>query len=192
MSVGRNAIWLAVLCLAPLLLPEVGQNGLEYRREGVLAGEIWRLWSGHFVHFSMQHALLDGFAGMFLAIALLHWWSGRMLLLRLLVLAPLISLVLMWGVPDMAIYRGASGLDMALLGILLRQMAMTRPAWRSGLIGIALLLGGKLLLDALGGFWSSLPPGVEVAWQAHGAGLLLGWLAGRPAPASPFSGPVAA
>lgn len=190
MSVGRNGLWLALLCLIPLLLPDAGQSGLEYRREELLAGEIWRLWSGHLVHFSALHALQDGLAGILLTFSLLHWWNGRCLLLRLLVLAPLISLVLLLGVPDMAIYRGASGLDMALLGMLLRLLATTRPDWRPGLIGIALLLGGKMLLDAQGGIWSSLPPGVEVAWQAHGAGLLLGWLAGRPA--SRFSGPVAA
>jgi rhomboid family GlyGly-CTERM serine protease len=188
----RDWAWLALLCLLPALLPAAGQTWLEYRREAVLGGEIWRLWSGHVVHYSARHALLDGLAASILALALARAGAGWGPLPRLLLIAPILSLVLLLAVPDMAVYRGASGLGMALAGMLLRVLATERPEWRVGLVAVALALLGKMLMDALGLVpgWSSLPHGVRVAWQAHAAGLALGWLAGRPD--NPLSDRVAA
>lgn len=179
MRARSDWVWLALLCLLPTLLPASGQAWLEYRREAVLAGEVWRLWSGHFVHYSMSHALQDGLVAVILALALDQAGAGSHLLLRLALIAPLLSLMLVLAVPSMAFYRGASGLDMALAGMLLRLLWSDHPAWRPGLLGIAMVLCGKMLADALGmGFaLTLLPEGVRVAWQVHGAGLVLGWLA---------------
>ncbi|WP_130471861.1 hypothetical protein [Candidatus Magnetaquicoccus inordinatus] len=47
----------AVAVLA--FLPEELLMGLSYQRQDLLNGEWWRLWSGHFVHYSPQHALQD-------------------------------------------------------------------------------------------------------------------------------------
>ena len=33
---------------------------LAYKSDAILAGETWRLWTGHLVHFSWKHALADG------------------------------------------------------------------------------------------------------------------------------------
>jgi rhomboid family GlyGly-CTERM serine protease len=182
---------LALLCLVPTLFPTVVQSALEYRREAILGGEIWRLWSGHFVHFSALHALRDGLAATLLALALERIGSGKNLLPRLALTAPAISLALLLLVPDLSVYRGASGIDMALAGMLSRALANLRPSWWPAHFGIALILLGKIWADALGlgVSLSSLPPGVHVVWQAHAAGLVLGWLAGRPAPcpANPLS-----
>ena len=32
---------------------------LAFDRQAILAGQVWRLWSGHLVHYSLHHALLD-------------------------------------------------------------------------------------------------------------------------------------
>ncbi len=152
---------------------------LEYRREAVLAGEIWRLWSGHFVHYSTNHAAMDGLACLILAFALCRMGAGHHLLPRMALIAPLISLALFFALPDMTRYRGASALAMALtagLGVTLWQ---ARPAWRIGLFLLAVALALKIAADALSiaPLLSSLPAGVRVAWQAHVAGLVSGLLA---------------
>lgn len=49
--------WIAVasLALAMTLLQAVGREPLQYERSGVLAGEAWRLLTGHFVHADWPH-----------------------------------------------------------------------------------------------------------------------------------------
>lgn len=177
MAAGRDWLWpLALGLTSPLLqllLPEAVLGGLEYRREEILAGELWRLLSGHWVHYSMRHALQDGCALAALAYAL---GGKRRLPLYLLLIAPPLSGLLLLAAPDMASYRGVSGLVMGLAGMLLSALWTTRPAWRPGVAAIALLLGARILTDALGlgGDLVGLPEGIRVAWQAHAAGLALG------------------
>jgi rhomboid family GlyGly-CTERM serine protease len=172
---------LFALVLLPLLLPETVVSGLEYRRDAILAGEIWRLWSGHLVHYSATHAVLDGLACLILASALTLIGS-RFVLLRLAVIAPAISLVLFVWAPAMTIYRGASGLAMALGAALGLTLWRTRPAWRMVLALTALVLSARLVAEALGlvVIPSSLPTGIRSAWQAHAAGWVCGLLLWAP------------
>jgi rhomboid family GlyGly-CTERM serine protease len=174
---------LFALCLLPLLLSEAGVTGLEYRRDAILAGEVWRLWSGHLVHYSATHAVLDGLACLILASGLQRVGDAKGLLLRLTVIAPVISLVLLLCVPEMAVYRGASGLAMALAAALGLALWRTRPGWRMVFALGALVLSARLAADALGlvTIPSSLPAGIRSAWQAHAAGLACGLLIWSPA-----------
>lgn len=59
----RGNYWLLGLLLASLVsIAVLGTNwdlALRYEREAILAGEYYRLVSGHFVHGSMQHLLLN-------------------------------------------------------------------------------------------------------------------------------------
>jgi rhomboid family GlyGly-CTERM serine protease len=173
---------LFTLCLMPLLLPEAVVAGLEYRRDAILAGEVWRLWSGHLVHYSATHAVLDGLTCLILA-STLHWaGEAGSVLRRLAVVAPMISLLLLLCVPAMAIYRGASGLAMALAAVLGLSLWRTQPGWRPALLLLALALSAKLAADALGIFArpSSLPAGIRLAWQVHAAGFVCGLLVWAP------------
>lgn len=174
----RPGLTLLVLCLLPLLLPERVTAWLEYRREAVLAGEVWRLWSGHFVHYASVHAALDGAACLILAMGLQRAGAGAGLLLKLAAIAPVVLLAILLAVPDMTHYRGASGLAMALLAALLLTLWRAEPRWRIGLAVFMAALLAKLMADALGysPVGSSLPDGIRVAWQAHVAGLVCGLL----------------
>jgi rhomboid family GlyGly-CTERM serine protease len=62
-SVTRGA-WLVGLLAAVLVLlsltGESGREWLRYEREAVLQGQYWRLLTGHLVHGSVQHLLLNG------------------------------------------------------------------------------------------------------------------------------------
>jgi rhomboid family GlyGly-CTERM serine protease len=56
--------WLVGLLAAVLVLlsltGESGRQWLRYEREAVLQGQYWRLLTGHLVHGSVQHLLLNG------------------------------------------------------------------------------------------------------------------------------------
>ncbi|MBV7537645.1 rhombosortase [Duganella sp. sic0402] len=150
---------------------------LEFDRQAILAGEIWRLWSGHLVHYSVQHALVDYVTALVAAAIVLPALGWRRLLLAPGMAAPLISAGLMLFAPDCLYYRGASGI--AVMLVMLAALALWQRAG-AGARAALLLLGAGLLLkismEAAGHVagWSDLPDGVRVAWQAHLLGAVTG------------------
>lgn len=169
-------LWLPLLCVLSACLPEALTAWLEYRRDAILAGEVWRLLSGHFVHYSFAHAILDGLALAMLLSLLDRLGVRSRPLARFGIIAVLLGALLLVAVPDMRVYRGASGLVLAACGMLVVALWRTPPAWRSGSVLLSLLLAAKIWVDAfeLAALPNDLPPGVHVAWQAHAAGLALG------------------
>lgn len=152
---------------------------LQFDRHAILAGEAWRLWTCHLVHYSCQHALIDlATAGAAGAVALpsLGW---RRLCLLLAVAAPLIAAGLLLFAPDCLYYRGASGIA-AMLVVLAAGMLWPRARARAGtraalaLLAVALLV--KIAAEAAGhaAGWSGLPPDVRVVWQSHLIGAISG------------------
>lgn len=172
------------LCLLPLLLPNLALTWLEYRRQAILAGELWRLLSAHFVHFSSSHAVMDGLTCLILASGLRRMDKRRGILLRLAILAVAISLALMLLAPTMEIYRGASGLAVALAAALGLALWRQRPNWRPvlALLTAALVISFGTEASGIRLLPSSLPAEVSVAWQAHAAGFLFGLLAWHDTP----------
>jgi rhomboid family GlyGly-CTERM serine protease len=153
---------------------------LEYRRP-LLGAEPWRLLSGHLVHLSLIHALLNGVVLLLL---------GRLFEPRLragelwLVLggAPiLISLVFWIAMPELVWYRGLSGVLHALYFagcVLWLSEASHRARW----LPLAALAAGalKVLLEQP---WDASFPfkewlGAPVVPQAHLIGALIGVAAG--------------
>lgn len=150
---------------------------LEFDRHAILAGELWRLWTCHLVHYSTQHALIDyatALAAAAIAGPLLGW---RRLAGSLLAAAPLIAASLLIVAPDCLYYRGASGLAVMLVTLATGALwpRATRPA-RAVLALLAVALLAKIAAEAGGhaAAWAGLPDDVRVAWQAH----LLGAIAG--------------
>lgn len=153
---------------------------LEYRRP-LLASEPWRLISGHFVHLSLTHAMLNGVALLLL---------GRLFADRLrvgdcwLILggAPLLISLAFWvALPELTWYRGLSGTLHALYfaGC---TVWLASTEGRSRWLPIAALAGGalKVLLEQP---WDSSFPfrewlGAAVVPQAHLVGAIIGLGAG--------------
>lgn len=166
---------LALVCLAAHLASLAPQ--FAYDRAGIMSGEIWRLWTGHLVHFSAQQLFVD------VGMLLLAGWvvererGARFTAGVVLLGMPAISIALLLTAPHLHAYRGASGVVMLLALVSTHALWDSRPAARPGLVLLGLALAVKTLFDALGMLpgLSSLPPGVRVAWQAHAAGALLGW-----------------
>jgi len=155
-------------------------SALEYRRP-LLASEPWRLLTGHFVHLSLIHALLNGVALLLL---------GRLFAERLrtgelwavLGGAPiLISLVFWIAMPQLAWYRGLSGALHALYfaGCV---VWLSGSQGRSRWLPLAALTVGaiKVLLEQP---WDASFPyrewlGAAFVPQAHLIGALIGAAAG--------------
>lgn len=170
---------LAMTCLAVGFTSLAPQ--LAYDRQGIMAGEVWRLWTGHLVHFSAQQLLLD--VSMLIVVGWLveREWGARFTAGIMLLGMPAISIGLFLSSPHLLHYRGASGVVMLLALAAATAIWSSRFAARPGLVLIGLALAIKTVLDVLGTLpdLSSLPPGIRVAWQVHVAGALIGWLAAR-------------
>ena len=111
---------LALLCLVLAWLPEPLQQLLQYQRDAIGQGQLWRLLTGHLLHSNNWHLLMN-LAGLLLAM-LLHgsYYRGKMLTLQWLLCGLAISLALYYYSPQIHIYVGLSGLlhSMLTLGAL--------------------------------------------------------------------------
>jgi len=123
---------------------------LLYERAAILNGKWWRLWTGHWVHFSTSHlmwnlAVLLG-AGVWLERLQPGW------LLRLaLVVAPVLSLALLAGEPAMQTYGGLSGLATSAVVLLALVQLQWRGTDRVWWWAILLLVATKTGADAVRG-----------------------------------------
>jgi rhomboid family GlyGly-CTERM serine protease len=168
-------------CLLLACAGEPLASGLAWERAGILHGELWRLWSGHLVHYSLSHAAADT-----LVLLAMGWYAepligSRRFGLLLAGAAILLSLGLLALAPALSEYRGASGLAV-LTAVLGGVLAWRRqPASRPMLGCAALALAAKTSWEACAhtAAFTDLPPGVAVAWQAHLLGALLGVVAAR-------------
>ncbi len=142
---------------------------MEFDRSAIVGGQLWRLWTGQFCHWSTLHL-----TGNLAAIAGLALVAGKPVyrwLILLPIAAPLLSLFLFVTTPELEHYRGLSGLV---------AMLVVGAAVEGGTIGRILALAwiGKLAFDIFTGTPSPLlPDGIVTSWQAHVGGLLLGLLA---------------
>jgi rhomboid family GlyGly-CTERM serine protease len=106
----------ALLLSAPALLSAVvpGAAGwLAYERTAIATGELWRVVTCHWTHWSFDHLAWDLAA--FGVLVLIGWRaSARRLLLALALSVVLIPLAVWTVLPTMVGYRGLSGIDSAL------------------------------------------------------------------------------
>ena len=82
---------------------------LEFDRQAIHRGELWRLVTGNFVHWSAEHFLLD--AGAFAVVGFLYERHVRQYPCVLLACALAVGFGVFALLPDMATYRGLSGVD---------------------------------------------------------------------------------
>jgi rhomboid family GlyGly-CTERM serine protease len=151
---ARRIPWATALVVALALLvwclPD-GAEALAYDRAAILHGEVWRLWSGHLVHFSGSHLCWD-----LLATALAGAWieragfrGGRWLWV---ITPPLVSLLMLLGEPTLARYGGLSAMATACVVFAclgeLRQPNANRAVWWTILTLVALKVGWEFYTGA--------------------------------------------
>jgi len=175
------SVVLAGMCVGLSLAPDWLTHGLALDRAAVGAGEWWRLWTAHIVHFSARHALFDASVILLLGRIAENFLGKRLVMATLLLGAPLMSVAMLLIVPHMMDYRGASGLA-TLLGVMAGVgLWRSRPELRAPIAFLGMLFLAKVASDAFGApmTLTSLPTGVAIAWQAHALGIALGLLIGN-------------
>ena len=165
-----------------VFLSDARSARLQYDRAALAAGEVWRLVTCHWTHWSPDHLAWDA-----ATFALLGWAcarrSVRQYIATVCVSAMLIPLAVWQTHPDMVTYRGLSGIDSALLALLavgvLRDEAgpggRRAVAWACAavLLGFAAKLayelasGATLFVDAAAAGFVPVP-------LAHASGALVG------------------
>jgi rhomboid family GlyGly-CTERM serine protease len=86
---------------------------LEFSRDALAGGELWRLFTGHLTHFSAEHLRWDLLVFVALG-ALVELRSRAHFVCCVVGGALLISLGVWWLQPQFVTYRGLSGIDSAL------------------------------------------------------------------------------
>lgn len=147
---------------------------LVYDRAAVFAGEVWRLWTGHGVHWGTAH--LGWNLAVFVPAGV---WAERLAPSRtrlFLALAPgAVSLGLLVFAPTLARYAGLSGLASGILALLAFTQLSARTAerwfWWSVLALLALKIGAELF--ATHPFFARFSdPAIRPVPLAHAAGVL--------------------
>jgi rhomboid family GlyGly-CTERM serine protease len=133
-----SAIGLVLLFVLFAFWPQ-SQELLSYRREAISAGEFWRVFTGHFVHLNLAHALLNSAGTLLLAFFLSReisrrdWWT-------VVLIAPfIISLGLWLKQPGLMGYVGFSGVLQGLIYFGVIRLLPVMPALAS--VVLAVLIG---------------------------------------------------
>lgn len=133
-------------------------------------GEWWRLWSGHLIHYSLTHCVLNAVA--LLPPLVLSQTRGSLALWSL-VAAPALSAALLM-LSDFGEFRGASGLVVGAWSFVAVEL-FARGRWRLALM-LTAGLAMKLVLESMAALpWSA---SVETSHAAHYLGAVLGLAGG--------------
>jgi rhomboid family GlyGly-CTERM serine protease len=170
----RSWATLAIAAAAGLTFASPRLAGaLIYERADILAGQVWRLWTGHLVHYSPSHLWLD-LAVFVAAGAWLEWIAPRLVRWFYVLAPPAISAVLLLGDPTLEHYAGLSGVATGLLVLLalvqLRRNA-SEPRWFW--FGVLLLVAAKIVVEVTvrAPLFARFDAGVRVVPLAHVGGL---------------------
>ena len=127
---------------------EGAQLALQFDRTAIGEGQVWRIVTGHLVHWSTNHFLWD--AVMFGVLgAVCERADRRRYVACLLGSAVVISAAIAGLLPDTILYRGLSGVDSALF--ILASVVWLRGAWRDRNLAFA-----TVVVIALAGFIGKL------------------------------------
>jgi len=159
-------------------------NLLQYDREAIAQGQLWRPVTCHLAHFGLEHFAWD--AAVFVLLAVLCWRLGWKRCLASLAAATLAIPAVLWILqPELPSYRGLSGLDSALyataaVALGRRLWADGRHAWAAAAIGSLAALFAKVAYELATGqalFVDAAGMGFVPVPLAHATGGLAGMLA---------------
>lgn len=178
LSLRRHALPLSFALMA-LIVAAGGVHAdewLRYERSYIFVGEIWRLFTAHFVHLGWSHLLMN-----LAALALIWMLFGRMLSQSAWILISLasmlgVSLGLLLFSPSIGWYVGLSGM---LHGLFAAGVIASLRAGNRLEIMLLLLLLGKLMWEQI---YGPLPgtagfAGGAVVTDAHLYGAVSGFVA---------------
>lgn len=175
-------IGIAALIIMLFLLVEFAGDGLvsqlEFQRQAITQGEIWRLFTGNFTHFGDYHTWMNA-AGLAALTAVLFWYlSSGWFAAGALVIPVGVGLGLLLFATDVEVYRGFSGANYGLLAMGLLLALPQQPKLYA--LAFCILLG-KIVYEQLPGYdvdYLRDEIGVPVAVEAHLAGFCSGTFIG--------------
>ncbi len=167
----RGEVPVAVFCVVAVILTMLDSSRFEWNR----GGEVWRIVTCHFTHWTPEQFTWDAlaFAGLGFACARRDPRAFHATLLASIVIIPLALFV---AAPSLGAYRGLSGIDSALFALLLVQTRHSRLATACAIGFLA-----KITFEAATGgavFATNLGTDVIAVPAAHVAGALIGGLVG--------------
>jgi rhomboid family GlyGly-CTERM serine protease len=158
--------------LAVFVLPALA-DPLLYRRSELAAGQLWRLWTGHLIHFGWQHLAAD--LAVFLTAGIWIEVIAPRTTRAFLALTPAAtSGLLFFADPQLTFYGGLSGIAVGLLVLLAlvqlrRDIAAPRWLWPA----VLALVVGKVALEAFTNtpLVSDFAADIKVSSLAHLGGI---------------------
>ena len=170
----------ALMAIGLLVIP-TDFAWLETNFESIGAGQWWRIWTGHLLHFDSNHLIWDLLMFVVLGTACERGRS-RTFAVALMVLGALITASLAIYCPEITVYRGLSGIDTGLfVWLVVEQIQHSfsdRRRSKAFLWCLALLgLAGKLTFEATTGQTLFVDSnGFQPLVESHLAGLVGGLL----------------
>lgn len=122
---------------------------LVYDRAGLVGGELWRIVTGHLVHFSAAH-LLNDLAVLVPAAWLVETRYRRDAGLLFLGAAAAIGIALLAGEPRILQFGGASGISLAFLVYACLRGLHEDHRWRTVCIILLAIVGAKFAAESAG------------------------------------------
>jgi len=142
---------------------------LIYDRSAILSGQLWRMFTGHWVHFSTRHLVWD-----LIPLGIAAWILEERrspCFGRFCILSPwVISAALLVLEPQMRFCGGLSGLATAAIALLALGGLSDAPPWRWVCVAVLLGLLGKTIFELVAGhgFWGNFnDPSVVVCATSH-------------------------
>ncbi len=181
---ARVPIWTLLLLalVAALHLYPLSFEVLVYHRHKILAGEWWRVLTGHLLHGSSEHVIRDGASFLFFGALLEHRLAGAYLP-YLFWAALAISLNYLFFMPGVLKYVGLSGIITGMCGyLLLQELPRTWKERRKLLFAFYVIMTSILVFKVSYEFLSGGPffyrsSSMKAAPEAHVVGLVSGILA---------------
>ena len=148
-------------------------GALEFDRQQVLTGEIWRIWTGHLVHTNSSHFALNIVAAIVIYFTFFTKIKLGELLLYGFVFATLISVTLLCIYPSLGWYNGLSGLLHALAAYF--SVRLARDEDKLLWVGLA-IVWVKVSVEAIRAHYGyvSLVGEMTVITEAHLLGAFFG------------------
>jgi rhomboid family GlyGly-CTERM serine protease len=154
---------------------------LLYDRSALVHHELWRLLTCHWVHLSWDHLLWSAMTFLGLG-SLCELMDKRKYYATVAVSALLIPAAIWWGLPDLAVYGGLSGLDCALYALLMvllikREIRSCNRLWVACFSLLLVGLIAKITYETITGltiFVSNIHSGMVPVPLAHLVGGVVG------------------
>lgn len=148
--ITRSVLLFALAFSLLIIALQTVQPTLLYKREAILAGEVWRIWSGNLVHTNYQHMLLN-LAGLWIFLLLCgSAISLKLLISSIFITSTVISGTLLYLHPEIHWYAGLSGVlyGLFLIGAACLAIAGEILSFFALLSLIALKLGSTWFSDS--------------------------------------------